>query len=100
MSILCIDLHECGKSMKACLKMLHRKSLPLMGGEVEEGRRKGWKFRTLGFISLREHTERKKCPIFFSNLEGKGKERLCQSHGMQSRKSSLVKKVVFLHSLF
>ena len=64
------------------------------------GRRKGRKFRTLGFISLREHIERKKYPIFFSNLEGKGKERLCQSHGMQSRKSSLVKKVVFLHSLF
>lgn len=40
MSILCIDLHECRKSMEACLKMIHSKSLPWLewrgGGRREE----------------------------------------------------------------
>lgn len=70
MSILCM-ICECRKSMEACLKVFKQ---ILTGWNGGGGRREErMKFRTLGFISLREHIERS---ILDTNLEGKGKGKI------------------------
>lgn len=46
--------------MKACMEMVHSKSLPLAGWEDGGRKEERWKARALGCISLREHIERKK----------------------------------------
>lgn len=56
--------------MEACLKMIHSKSLPLAGMEVEEEGEERMEVQNPGFYFFERHIERKKYPIF-SNLEGK-----------------------------
>lgn len=56
-------LHECRKSIEACFENDTQQILALAGMERWRKKEEGWKFRTLGFISLREHIERKKIHI-------------------------------------